>query len=447
MRTPGVAASLLLIAFLLAYAPDVGHGFITDDFRWVLTGEEAIRHPPDLLVKTTGFFRPLVTLSFGLNSLIFGHNPVGYGVTNLLLVLACAGLIYGLCRAESLSVPAALIAGGTWMFNFHGINMAVLWTSGRTSLLATLFALLAARLLQRGQFGWSALCCFGALLSKEEAIALPLVLALWIAFRASADAWRARLAAAARAGWPMFVALAVYFVLRAQSDAFAPSTAPSFYSFTMSPTAVAVNVAHYSDRACTTAAIVAIVVMIAGRRRLPIQSDHRSRVILEGALWLVGGYAITVWLPVRSSLYAVFPSVGTALILGALSDRLWERLDSRARARTAAALLALPFLLNPVYRARNVRWVELADLSRQALVDLDSHADSLRAGRALWILDDNTTRANIRNAFGAGMTSALWLRYGVHTDARVVNDESELATRPADAVTLQLRDGRLEPHP
>ena len=35
----------------------------------------------------------------------------------------------------------ALVAAGVWLFNFHAVNMAVLWLSGRTALLVSLFSI------------------------------------------------------------------------------------------------------------------------------------------------------------------------------------------------------------------------------------------------------------------------------------------------------------------
>lgn len=51
-------------------------------------------------------------------------------------------LLFLLAERLGLPVPAALLTAAVWSFNFHGINVAVLWISGRTSLLVVLFAIL-----------------------------------------------------------------------------------------------------------------------------------------------------------------------------------------------------------------------------------------------------------------------------------------------------------------
>ena len=82
-----------------------------------------------------------------------------------------------------------------------------------------------------------------------------------------------------------------------------------------------------------------------------------------GAAWLIGGFAVTIWLPVRSSLYAVFPSVGLALAVGTLLTATARNAEPRRAWRVAIAGVILPFLLLPIYWQRNVRWTELRNLS------------------------------------------------------------------------------------
>ena len=140
-----LAAAYLLALFLAIYGPAAGQGFIADDYGWMVNALPAVNG--DLVnpfLGNVGFYRPLVTLSFGVNYALFGLDAKPYGITNVLLALSCAGLLIWLVRLNRLNWGFALFAGALWLFNFHGINMAVLWTSGRTSLLLTAFALGAA---------------------------------------------------------------------------------------------------------------------------------------------------------------------------------------------------------------------------------------------------------------------------------------------------------------
>jgi hypothetical protein len=75
---------VLSCAFALLYLPDVGHGLVKDDFGWI--AHSAVRSWQDAvsLFRTapTGFFRPVVSLSFAVNQRVCGLNPRCYGITN-----------------------------------------------------------------------------------------------------------------------------------------------------------------------------------------------------------------------------------------------------------------------------------------------------------------------------------------------------------------------------
>lgn len=105
LATPASAAVLLVAAFLAAYVPDAGRGFIKDDFRWVReTRLDSIRDAPKLFARTDGFYRPLVSLTFAANSAASGITPVAFGLTNVALAIAGAILLFVLARRLGLGV-------------------------------------------------------------------------------------------------------------------------------------------------------------------------------------------------------------------------------------------------------------------------------------------------------------------------------------------------------
>src|SRR5712691_9023029 len=240
-----VAASWLLFVTAV-YLPDVGRGFVKDDFGWVETGRAALQTPADPLVRPrAGFYRPIVDFSFAIDYLAHDVRPRGYGVTNLALYVACVLALWLLCRAADLSAPAATLAAVLWAVNPHGINMALVWISGRTSLCLTLFALLSALAMLKRRWLWMAAFVAAALGSKEEAVALPAILI----------AWHWLLAGRAGDRRPMAVALAtpvaVYFALRVHSGALTPASAPLYYRFSFAPLFLLRNVLEYADRGVT----------------------------------------------------------------------------------------------------------------------------------------------------------------------------------------------------
>ncbi len=141
-----VCSGLLLLALLAIYLPGLGHGFIKDDFVWIASSEvTSADNLVALFTHAPDFYRPVVALSFTLNRWLFGIDPFGYGLTNFALLLCAAAALARLAVALGMSWGGALGAAALWSLNFHGIDMALLWMSGRTSLLLALFSLLASQ--------------------------------------------------------------------------------------------------------------------------------------------------------------------------------------------------------------------------------------------------------------------------------------------------------------
>lgn len=445
-RAPALHALALFLIFSAVYLPDVGHGFVKDDFAWIHHGRiDSLASVPDVLQRAVGFYRPIVTLSFGLNELVFGRRSLGYGLTNFALAAASAGLLYALARRFGLTAWGALSVSGLWAFNFHGVNMAVLWLSGRTALLLTLFSLLAALAALSGRGLLVFIFTLLALGSKEEAVVLPAVLFAVTAARHQsliAD-WRRRMATAVL---PSTAALAVYLALRAQSDAFTPQSAPSYYRLAFDLPALVGNILQYADRAATLSVAAMLLTWLSVRRRPALGGAERT-LLLIGGVWLASGFAITVWLPVRSSLYALWPSIGICLAAGVVLDALVARMTDVQRRRVAVAALVLPLVLLPVYRARNVRWVELGDLTSATVAAIDAATQSLAPGTLIELRDDRSTRASFQNAIGTLYAEAAQVYFDGTYELWIEPPPPEIAaagvSRPAAERTavFALRDG------
>jgi hypothetical protein len=441
-----LAAALALVAvFLAVYVPDVGHGFIKDDFAWIRASRAA--DPGALLAlfsRHVGFYRPLVSLSFAADHALWGLEPRGYAATNVALALVNAVLLFGLARRFAIPAGAALFAPAVWALNFHGVNMALLWISGRTSLLVTLFALAAAHAWLSGRRVLAGACAFAAMLCKEEAVLLPVLFGAF-AFVGSAatpgDAVRARplVRALGPAVWPLWLALAGYLLLRSQSGAFGPQDAPDFYRFTTSPALLLRNAFEYLDRAATVGAAVTLVLLAVCRwHRVPAAPGERG-ALLFAACWLPATYALTVLLPVRSSLYALLPSVATALAVAAIAARA-RRASPPAYRRAAAAFIVVAVLLVPVYHSRNRRWTDVADLSATVMATLRARASGLPPGLIV-LIDDPGQRVNLDAALGSLLPEALELELGPGWSGQIAAPGDPLPD--SRAFTLALRGGRL----
>jgi hypothetical protein len=428
-----LAAIVMAVVFLAIYLPDIGHGFISDDYRWI--AESRVDEAGDVarLFRTNvGFYRPLVSLAFAADHAVWGTRAFGYGLTNLLLLGIAAVLLYELARRFDLPPAASLVAVGVWLFNFHAVNMALLWISGRTALLASVWALATAILFLRGRFAPAAMSCLAAMLSKEEAVALPVLCTVY----AWSSGPRAHVLRSTGAMWG---ALAIYLVLRVASGAFWPTDAPPFYALTLSPSVIARNVLEYADRAGTVAAGAGLLLFGLCRVRRVGFAEAERRTLLFSALWIPAMFALTVLVPVRSSLYALLPSVGSALAAGAVASAAL-----RARpvifTRVVTALLVGAVLLVPVYRSRNGRWVELAELSERVMSTLQRETAG-RSGGHLVLIDAIGERFNLDAAFGALFPDAVRLRLGNGWTGEIAARDEE-PKRRADFI-FQLSKGAL----
>ncbi|HWP48244.1 MAG TPA: interleukin-like EMT inducer domain-containing protein [Candidatus Limnocylindrales bacterium] len=171
------------------------------------------------------YYRPVVRLSAFIDRQIWGFNPFGYHLTNLFLHLLSALVIYFWVKILLSSSHSGYIA---WvvslLFVTHPVHTeAVTWLSGRVDVLCSFFYLLSVLLFTRylhsppseslrfrifllsGSIG----AFIGALMSKEMAITLPLVLFLidWMIGEKPFLSKLKRLS-------PFFFILAVYLVLR-----------------------------------------------------------------------------------------------------------------------------------------------------------------------------------------------------------------------------------------
>jgi hypothetical protein len=445
-----LCACLLLAAFSIVYLPAVGHGFVKDDFGWVARSRVQSARGALNLVRAPGggFYRPLVSLSFGMNRWVCGLQPRCYGLTNVALAIGCAWAIFLLAKSLSLPAEAALFASALWMFNWHGINMSVLWISGRTALMVVLLASLAATAFVRGRPWTAALLSFAAMLSKEEAVLLPPVLIAWsVADAAAKRRWRPASYVVQFALGAAAVTV-LYFALRGRSGAFTLSTAPAFYQPQFTLTRIMSNGPAYLDRSATFAVAVLLAWLAIVRPRRSEMHPLNWSIVRFGALWFVGALAITVSLPVRSSLYACLPSVGVALVAAAVVAGTSPAISTHVQRRAICAGLALPLLLWPVYYSRNRNSVREADLSAQTIAALQRIASEHGEGTVVHLRDERSHKPSLDNSFGTLVQDAADLTVTppikVWIDPPPVDAALAGLQPPSHVdVVLTLRDGRL----
>lgn len=131
----------------------------------------------------TPFYRPLLQTSFILNHLIGGPASRGFHIFNIILHLAVCLLFFELLKKIGLSRNGSFI--GSLIFAVHPLNtQAVAWIPGRNDPLLAVPVLLSVicfidfmKAGRKGRLVLSLLFYTLALLAKESAVMLPLVLA------------------------------------------------------------------------------------------------------------------------------------------------------------------------------------------------------------------------------------------------------------------------------
>lgn len=200
-------ASIVLLV-LVCLRPVLDNDFVNWDDLYYFTGNRNFRGLSAAHLRwmfTTlymGHYQPLSWLSHGLVYSVWGLNPLGYHLGNLVLHAANAVLVYLLTAAllrrvwhadTSTMGISASAAVGALVFALHPLRVeAVAWATERQEVLCALFSLLAVlTYLRMQEVGcsragrWHALsvCCFGlSLLSKATGIMLPIVLLILDAY-------------------------------------------------------------------------------------------------------------------------------------------------------------------------------------------------------------------------------------------------------------------------
>jgi protein O-mannosyl-transferase len=136
---------LFVALMLLVYLPAERGGYVWDDREYV-TENLMLRSPGGLaqiwtnLTATTQYY-PLVYTSFWLEYQLWGLNPLGYHVVNVLLHTLAAILLWHVLAR--LQVPGAWLAAG--IFALHPVMVeSVAWVTERKNVLSAVFYFAAA---------------------------------------------------------------------------------------------------------------------------------------------------------------------------------------------------------------------------------------------------------------------------------------------------------------
>lgn len=240
-----LCAFSLILTVLMLTRPSLNSYFIRDDFTLI---RGSYNQRPSFFLKMfytewvkvffpglknywkgLGFIRPIMILSFKIDYLLYGTNPLGYHLTNIFFHL-CNGLLVFLIMNALTADPLHGFIGAL-LFAVHPAHSpGVAWISGRGEVIAATFYLASFYLYMKYRsknlkfyYFWSVFLFIWGLFAKETVMVLPLMLIcydLLTDFSQSnqrVDAPQILTNVRERYLWPWaayLVILAAYFVLR-----------------------------------------------------------------------------------------------------------------------------------------------------------------------------------------------------------------------------------------
>lgn len=188
---------LLVLLTLISFFPAINAGFIWDDsgvtentLLFNLDGLLKIWTAPSLLPHEAHYW-PVVYTSFWIDYQIWGLNPLGYHLVNILIHVLNVILLFIIVRR--LYAPAAWLAAA--IFAFHPLHVeSVAWIIERKDVLSTAFFLLSFLLfmlhIEKRKLIYYLIAIFvfiPAMLTKSMTACLPVALLLWLWWRSGAN--------------------------------------------------------------------------------------------------------------------------------------------------------------------------------------------------------------------------------------------------------------------
>jgi Tfp pilus assembly protein PilF len=364
----------------------------------------------------TNYYRPLMTFAYLLCYKLFGPIPFGFHLLNLTLHAAVVVLLFFVTRRLFGDRLLALVAAG--LFALHPIHTeAVAWIAALPDLQLSVFFLLTFLFYLRlappelpdadaASTRWTFVAMLAAyilaLLSKEQALVLPAIAAIYEHFYRPDRAVTSLRAKLQRYGG-LWIAAAAYVAFRHFAlGSFAPSVArPALSWYGVALTAItligtylwkliwplhlsAFYVFHESQHLSDAGVLLGIVALLACLN-LFVWLWGRARPISFAFVWMGATLAPVLnarWLPaaVFAERYLYLPSMGFCWLLGWLAVVVWRAAPTefawRGRMRipflrraVPAALAALALLYGVRTIRRNRVWRSEEVLFRQTLAE------------------------------------------------------------------------------
>ena len=406
-----VAVVLLILATTIAYLPvkdsefiDLDDDVYVTDNPWIQQGLNRQSVSWAMTSFKEGVWNPMTWISFILDYQLFGLNPAGYHLTNLLLHLGSVLILLGvLHRMTGAFWPSFLVAA---LFALHPLNVeSVAWVTERKNVLSTLFWMLSVwayleylrKPVWQHYLGIMGFLVLG-LMSKQMLVTLPCALLLldYWPLKRLGDNWkevRERLPRLALEKLPLFAAVVgagLLTLIAAYSDDALPclerlslgtrlSHAPLAYALYLKkivwPLDLAIFYPHPGNALITPATVLAILTL--GGISLGVWWGRKSRYLVVGWLWYLGTLVpvsglIQVGGQSMADRHTYIPAIGIFIML------IWgvEELAQATRLRTAwltTASLCLVISMMVLTRQQVNHWKDSITLFEHTVATTDDN--------------------------------------------------------------------------
>jgi len=142
--------AVIVVAVAIVYGQSLRFDFVTyDDYELVYQNGDFLSHVSNVFTSFTthaftshraesGYYRPVLLVSYILDYQVWGLNPSGYHLTNLLLHCCAAVIVFLILR--KLLAQSLMALWGSLLFALHPVQTeSVGWIAGRNDILLGLF--------------------------------------------------------------------------------------------------------------------------------------------------------------------------------------------------------------------------------------------------------------------------------------------------------------------
>jgi hypothetical protein len=347
---------LIIAAFSAAlFLPIIGRGFMQDDFDHLYSVAHYSLLSGLTHIQGGAFYAPVAWLSYRIDWDLWGYNPFGFAVANLILHLANIVAVYYLANRLWQSKIAALWAAIGYSLLYPANVSAVMFSGTRAHLLVTLFYLLSmltaswfVKTDSRKLLAALLTVAFAALavFSKESGVMAPIAIALVLFHQKRAEKWQPQeIRAILGLFAAIFAVLFAYFILRSYSGAIPIKFSCTGYGYCLDLTQLLKHTYRYAWRTFGLLTVLALAIaasryLLGCRPRLNLL--NRYDLILASVLFAVTVAPILL-VNYSTGIYTYLPGISAALLLGATARSLHESALKKPSLFAPAALA--PILL------------------------------------------------------------------------------------------------------